>query len=39
MPILLYIAMWSYALGLAASMDATLPSVEAGLGATDRFTD
>jgi hypothetical protein len=38
MPILLYIAMWSCALGLAASMDATR-FAEAELGATDRLTD
>jgi hypothetical protein len=38
MPILLYIAMWSCAPVLAASMDATRLS-EAELGATDRLTD
>ena len=32
------LVMWSCALGLAASMDATLPSAEAELGATDRLT-
>jgi hypothetical protein len=38
-PILLYIAIWSCALGLAASMDAALPTAPADLGITDGLSD
>jgi hypothetical protein len=31
--------MWSCALGLAASMSATLPSAEADLGITERLSE